>query len=80
MIMIKVTSANNKKDFFINHRKIEIIKQMSQNLHIVLDNGKTFIVINSIEDVKNKIIEFENSVIYVNKIIDNANKEVTKNE
>lgn len=78
--MIKVTSANNKKDFFINHRKIEVIKQLGENLHIILENGKTFIVTNSIEDVNNKIIEFENSVIYLNKIYKSTAKEVSRNE
>lgn len=74
--MIKVTSANNKKDFFINHRRIEIIKQLGQNLHIILENGKTFIVTNNIEDVQNKIIEFEHSIMYLNKINKSTTKEV----
>lgn len=74
--MIKVTSANNKKDFFINHRRIEIIKQLGQNLHIILENGKTFIVTNNIEDVQNKIIEFEHSIMYLNKIDKSTTKEV----
>lgn len=78
--MIKVTSANNNKDFFINHRKIEVIKELGQNLHIILENGKTFIVTNSIEDVNNKIIEFENSIIYLNKIYKSTTKEVSRNE
>ena len=78
--MIRVTSANNKRDFFINHRKIEVIKELGQNLHIILENGKTFIVTNSIEDVNNKIIEFENSIIYLNKIYKSTTKEVSRNE
>ena len=78
--MIKVTSANNKNDFFINHRKIEIIKQIEKNLYIVLDTGKPYIVTNSIEDIKNKIIEFENSIIYTKKIEDNTTKEVFEDE
>lgn len=78
--MIKVTSANNKNDFFINHRKIEIIKQIEKNLYIVLDTGKPYIVTNSIEDIKNKIIEFENSIIYVKKIEDNITEEVFEDE
>lgn len=78
--MIRVTSANNKRDFFVNHRKIEVIKELGQNLHIILENGKTFIVTNSIEDVNNKIIEFENSIIYLNKIYKSTTKEVSRNE
>ena len=78
--MIKVTSANNKNDFFINHRKIEIIKQIEKNLYIVLDTGKPYIVTNSIEDIKKKIIEFENSIIYVKKIEDNMTEEVFEDE
>lgn len=78
--MIKVTSANNKEDFFINHRKIQTIKQLGKNLHIVLENGKTFIVTNDIEDIKNNIIKFENSIMYLNKIDESTNKEVSINE
>ena len=71
--MIRVTSASDNKDFFINHRKIQIIKQSGQNLYIVLDTGKSLIVSSSIDDIRNRIIEFENSVICPNKI---TNKEV----
>lgn len=80
--MIKVKSANNKKDYFINHRKIETIKQIGYNLHIILDNGKTFIVTNDIEDIKKKIIEFESSINYTNTILKtkDINKEVLSNE
>lgn len=78
--MIKVTSASDKKDFFINHRKIEKIKQLEDNLHILLDNGKTYIVTDNIEDLKNKIIQFENSIIYLKKIDEKTTKEVLKNE
>lgn len=78
--MIKVTSANNKEDFFVNHRKIQTIKQLGENLYIVLDNGKPFIITNSIEDIKNKIIEFENSIIYLNKINESTAEEVLRNE
>lgn len=80
--MIKVKSANNKKDYFINHRKIEIIKQIGHNSHIILDNGKTFIVTNDIEDIKKKIIEFESSINYTNTILKtkDINKEVLSNE
>lgn len=78
--MIKVTSANNNNDFFINHRKIEIIKQIEKHLYIVLDTGKPYIVTNSIEDIKQKIIEFENSIICVKKIEENKTEEVFENE
>lgn len=78
--MIKVTSANNKKDFYVNHKKIEVIKQLGQNLHIILDNGKTFIVTDSIEDVQERIIEFENSIIYFKKIDKKITKEVLRDE
>lgn len=78
--MIKVTSANNKKDFYINHKKIESIKQLDDNLHILLDNGKTLIVTNTIEDINNEIIQFENSIIYLKKIDEKATKEVLEHE
>lgn len=78
--MIKVTSSSNKNDFYINHKKIELIKELDNNLHIILDNGKTFIVSNSIEDIKTKIIQFENSILYFNKIDKKTTKEVLDNE
>ena len=80
--MIEVKSANNKKNYYLNHRRIEVVKQVGHTLHIILDSGKTFIVENSIEDIKSKIIEFENLIIYKNtelKTVD-LNKEVLSNE
>lgn len=78
--MIRVTSANNKTDFFINHRKIQTIKQLGQNLHITFENEKTLIVTNTIDDINNKIIAFENSVMYWHNLNKNITKEVSDNE
>lgn len=61
--MIKVISANDSSVFYINHKKIETIKLIGSTVHVTLDNGKTFIVSNNIEDIKSKIIEFESLII-----------------
>lgn len=66
--MIKVTSANNRDCFYINHRKIKRINIVNSYTHIILDDEDKFIVTDSIEDIQNRIIEFENSIIYFNKI------------
>lgn len=60
--MIKTISANDNSDLFINHRKIEVIKEFNNNSHIILETGKTLIVKNSIDDIINQIIKFESSV------------------
>lgn len=78
--MIRVTSANNKTDFFINPRKIQTIKQLGDNLHITLEDEKKFIVTNTIEDINNKIIEFENLIMYWHTFNKNTTKEGYNNE
>ena len=78
--MIKVTSANNKEDFFINHNKIRTLKLVNSYVHIILDNDSRLIVTDSIVDIQNRIIEFENSIIYLNKIKPSIIEEVSINE
>ena len=48
--MIKVTSASNKTDFYLNHKKFESIKIIDKNIHITLDNGNAYIVSNTIDE------------------------------
>ena len=78
--MIKVTSANNKEEFFLNHNKIRTLKLVDSYVHVLLDNEARLIVTESIEEIKNRIIEFENSIIYFNKIKQSINEEVSINE
>lgn len=78
--MIKVTSANNNEEFFLNHNRISKLKVVNSYVHILLDNEKKLIVTESIEEIKNKIIEFENSIICFNKIKPNIIEEVSINE
>lgn len=78
--MIKVTSANNNEDYFINHNKIRTLKVVNSYVHIVLDNESRLIVTDSITDIQNRIIEFENAIIYSNKIKPSIIEEVSINE
>lgn len=66
--MIKLTSANNNEEFFLNHNKIRTLRLVNSYVHILLDSGSKLIVTENIEEIKNRIIEFENSIIYFNKI------------
>ena len=60
--MITLTSASDKTQFHINHKKIEIIKCINNVTHIILDTGKTYLVLDNIDNIKLKIIEFENKI------------------
>lgn len=78
--MIKVTSANNKEEFYLNHNKIRTLKFVNSYVHVLLDNEVRLIVTESIEDIRNRIVEFENSIIHFNKINQITNEEVSINE
>lgn len=69
--MIKVTSANSKCDFYLNHKKFESIKIIAPNIHITMDNGNTHIVSNSIEEIQSKILNLDSKTIHA-AIIQNA--------
>lgn len=62
--MIKVTSASNKTDFYLNHKKFESIKIIDKNIHITLDNGNTYIVSNTIDEIQSRIINVESATIH----------------
>lgn len=78
--MIEVISANDDKPFFINHRRIISMKVVDSKLQIKFDNEKRFIVSNDIEDIKNKIIEFENAIMTFQKSNKKITEEVLKDE
>lgn len=64
--MIKVISANDSSVFYLNHRRIDIIRQLqSDNLYVILDNGNSYIIKDTFESLKEKVIEFESSITYV---------------
>ena len=52
--MIKVTSASNKTDFYL----------IDKNIHITLDNGNTYIVSNTIDEIQSRIINVESATIH----------------
>lgn len=79
--MIKVTSASSKCDFYLNHKRFESIKIIAPNIHITMDNGNTYIVANTIEEIQARILNLESATIHTaiiqsDKDIDNYdNKE-----
>lgn len=58
--MIEVTALNNKA-FILNADHIEKVEEMPETI-ITLTNGKKYIVLESIEDVKSKVIEYKNKI------------------
>jgi len=58
--MIEVTGMNQKQ-FILNADHIEKIEEMPETI-ITLTNGKKYIVLESIEDVKKAVIEYKNKI------------------
>lgn len=58
--MIDVTGMNQKR-FTINDDHIEKIEEVPETI-ITLTNGKKYIVLESIEQIKNSIIEYKNKI------------------
>lgn len=58
--MIDLTSMSGKK-FILNADHIEKIEEMPETI-ITLTNGKKYIVLESIEEVKNAVIEYKNRI------------------
>ncbi len=63
----------NKKPFFLNHRMIETVEQ-NPDTTIHLINGQSIIVLETPEEIQNKIIEFERKIFY-DKIIKITDKQ-----
>lgn len=59
--MIKLTAINNK-DFVLNAEHIEKIETVPESL-ITLTNGNKYIVLESIEEIIDKVIEYKNKII-----------------
>lgn len=58
--MIDVTGIN-QKGFTLNDDHIEKIEEVPETI-ITLTNGKKYIVLESIEQIKNSIIEYKNKI------------------
>ena len=59
--MIDFTAMNNK-DFILNADHIEKIEEVPETL-ITLTNGKKYIVLQSVEEVIERVIRYKNKII-----------------
>ncbi|MBD7915320.1 flagellar FlbD family protein [Clostridium sp. Sa3CUN1] len=59
--MIDLTAMNNK-DFVLNADHIEKIEEVPETL-ITLTNGKKYIVLESVEEVIEKVISYKNKIV-----------------
>lgn len=59
--MIDLIAMNNK-EFILNAEHIEKIEEVPETL-ITLTNGKKYIVLESIEEVVEKVIKYKNNII-----------------
>jgi len=58
--MIDVTGMNHEK-FILNADHIEKIEEVPETI-ITLTNGRKYIVLESIDDVKNSVIKYKNKI------------------
>jgi flagellar protein FlbD len=70
--MIKVTRLNNK-EYYINFDLIETLEETPDTV-ITLRDGKKFVVLESVDEIIQRIIEFKRKVINHSELIkkDNA--------
>ncbi|MBS5951532.1 MAG: flagellar FlbD family protein [Clostridium sp.] len=59
--MIDVTAMNNK-EFILNADHIEKIEEVPETL-ITLTNGKKYIVLESVEEVVDKVLKYKNKIV-----------------
>lgn len=59
--MINVTAMNNK-EFILNADHIEKIEEVPETL-ITLTNGKKYIVLESVEEIIEKVIRYKNKIV-----------------
>lgn len=59
--MIDVTAMNNK-EFILNADHIEKIEEVPETL-ITLTNGKKYIVLESVEEVIDKVLKYKNKIV-----------------
>lgn len=58
--MIRLTAVNNK-EFIINAELIEKIEDVPESL-ITLSNGKKYLVLEPIDEIINKVIEYKRKI------------------
>ena len=58
--MIELTGMNNK-NFILNAEHIEKVEEVPETL-ITLTNGKKYIVLESIDEVKDEVIWYKNKI------------------
>ncbi|OOM75031.1 flagellar protein FlbD [Clostridium puniceum] len=58
--MIDVTGMNHEK-FILNADHIEKIEEVPETI-ITLTNGRKYIVLESVDDVKNSVIKYKNKI------------------
>ena len=59
--MVDLTAMNNK-EFVLNADHIEKIEEVPETL-ITLTNGKKYIVLESVEEVIEKVISYKNKIV-----------------
>ena len=59
--MIKVTRINKVEEFYVNDDKIEFIEETPDTV-ISLESGKKVVVMESAEEINNRIVEFKQRV------------------
>lgn len=62
--MIEVTAMNHEH-FVLNADHIEKIEEIPETI-ITLTNGKKYIVLETIEEVKNSVIQYKNKIFTYN--------------
>ena len=62
--MIKVTSMNNV-EFILNADHIEKIEEVPDTI-ITLTNGKKYIVLQSVDDIIEKVVKYKNKIFNIN--------------
>ena len=58
--MINLTGINNK-EFTLNADHIEKVEEVPETL-ITLTNGKKYLVLESVEEVKNEVLRYKNKI------------------
>lgn len=58
--MIELTAINNT-EFVLNADHIEKIENVPETL-ITLTNGKKYIVLETVEEIKNRVIKYKNKI------------------
>ncbi len=69
--MIKVTRLNNK-EYFINFDLIETLEETPDTV-ITLRDGKKFVVLETVDEIIERILDFKREIINHTELIKNHN-------